>query len=174
MEKKRACLDLSRTKNHQSSVGTRDGTCLSTEMSQTLVHTVWGTNNNDPKNTSNNNHNQISSGIFHWKQVIEDDALVHFSPELPLGPDSLSQFFMKHFRVSIQTKLKLFAYIHLELLPNCTGLCYCTEFYTPTSTSTGTKVPTLVSGTHLCMLRSSIDKLWVLTRRSIKCISTDR
>ena len=42
---------------------------------------------------------------------MEDDALVHLYLELLPGLHS-RQFFMKHFKVPVQTKLKLFARIH--------------------------------------------------------------
>ena len=50
---------------------------------------------------------------------MEDDALVRLYLELPPGLHS-SPFFMKRFKVPIQTELKLFVSINAQPLLNCT------------------------------------------------------
>ena len=54
-------------------------------------------------------------------------AMVHLYLELPPGPQS-SQSFMKQFKVSIQTELKLFC--PYPLAPNLYQTVHSTEFYT--------------------------------------------
>lgn len=128
-------------RNRQNPVRTRDEiACLSAEVSSILAHALCGTNNTSSnlKGTTQHPHRQQRLWIHlekcHWKQTIADDTMVRLSFELALGSDSWSRFFVKHFKVSLKTKLKLSACIHVSNLYQIV-LYFCTEFYTRTSES---------------------------------------